>query len=156
MTPILLALLLQAAPAPAPAPVCTTTTPPPAGFEAWGAISAITKGPIAIGQGTGLMLDPSDKVAFALTPDRAPKPGSFAGVYQFNVATAGTYRIALAAGAWIDVVRDGKSLASVAHMEGPACSGIRKIVDFTLTPGAYTLQLSSATKAPMRVLIVPK
>lgn len=154
MNPILLALLLQAAPAPAPA--CTATTPPPAGFEAWSTVSAITKGPIAIGQGTGLMLDPADKVTFAVTPDRAPKPDSFGGVYQFNVTTAGTYRIALAAGAWIDVVRDGKSLASVAHTEGPACSGIRKIVDFTLTPGRYTLQLSSAMKAPMRVLIIPK
>lgn len=162
MTPILLALMLQAAPAPVPtpaatpAPVCTATTPPPAGMEAWSTISSITKGPIAIGQGTGLMLDPADKVTFAKAPDRPIKADSFGGVYQFNVATAGTYRVALAAGAWIDVVRDGKSLASVAHTEGPACSGIRKIVDFALTPGSYTLQFSSAMKAPMRVLIVPK
>jgi hypothetical protein len=155
MTPILLALMLQAAPAPAPT-ACPAIVAPPIGFAAWGNVSAITKGPIHIGQATGLMLDPADKVTFALKPDRPVKADSFGGVYQFTVATAGTYRIALAAGAWIDVVRDGKSLASVAHTEGPACSGIRKIVDFALTPGSYTLQFSSAMKAPMRVLIVPK
>ena len=52
--------------------------------------------------------------------------------------------------------RDGKIIGSVAHTEGPPCSGIRKIVDFTLAPGRYALQLSGATKAPTRVLIVPK
>ena len=158
MIPAFLVLMLQAAPAPAvpPAPVCTATVAPPAGLEAWSTVSAITMGPIAIGKGTGLMLQPVEKVAFASAPGRAPKPGTFGGVYQFNVATAGTYRIALEAGAWIDVVRDGKSLESVAHMEGPACSGIRKIVDFTLAPGRYVLQLSGAKDAPMRVLIAPK
>jgi len=153
MISALMPLLLQAA---APVPVCTVTVAPPAGLEAWSTISAITMGPIAIGQGTGLRLQPVEKVAFAPAPGRAPKPGSFGGVYQFNVATAGAYRIALEAGAWIDVVRDGKSLESVAHTEGPACSGIRKIVDFTLAPGRYLLQLSGAKEAPMRVLIVPR
>jgi len=154
MTPILLALMLQAAPA--PAPVCTATVAPPAGLEAWTPVPAIAKGPIAIGKGAALQLQPVDTVAFAPMPSRAPKPGSFGGSYRFEVTTAGTYRIALGAAAWIDVIRDGKSLASVAHTEGPACSGIRKIVDFTLAPGRYTLQLSGAKEVPMRVLIAGK
>lgn len=150
MNPFLVALMVQAA------PVCSATAPPPVGLEAWSTISAITMDSIAVGKGTGLRLQPVENVVFALAPARAPKPGSFGGVYQFTVATAGTYRVALAAAAWIDVVRDGKPLESVAHMEGPVCSGIRKIVDFTLTPGRYTLQLSGAKEVPMRVLIVPK
>lgn len=154
MIPALLILMFQAAATPAPA--CTATVAPPAGLEAWNTISAITMGPIAVGKGTGVRLQPVEKVAFAPAPGRPAKPGSFGGVYQFNVATAGTYRIALEAGAWIDVVRDGKSLESVAHTEGPACSGIRKIVDFTLVPGRYALHLSGAKDAPMRVLIAPK
>lgn len=153
MIPALLALLLQTDP---PPPACIAVTRPPAGLEAWSTVSAITKGPIAIGKGTAVRLQPVDTVAFALTPSRAPKIGSFGGVYQFTVATAGTYRVALGAAAWIDVVRDGKSLESVAHTEGPACSGIRKIVDFTLAPGRYVLQLSGAREVPMRVLIVPR
>ena len=154
MTPILLALVLQAAPA--PASVCTATVAPPAGLEAWSAASATTAGPLTIGMGNGLMLQPVEKVAYAPAPSRAPKPGSFGGTYQVNLTAAGTYRVALGSGAWIDVVRDGKALASTAHTEGPACSGIRKIVDFALTPGSYTLQLSGAKEAPMRVLIAPK
>ena len=145
------ALLLQTA-----APVCTADAPPPAGLEAWATISAISMGPIGVGQTTGLMLQPSEKVSFVLKPERPPAAGSASGVYSFNIATAGTYRIALSAGAWIDVVRDGKSLASVAHTEGPPCSGIRKIVDFTLEPGAYRLQLSGAKGAEIRVLIAPR
>jgi hypothetical protein len=153
MIPALIAFALQAT---ASAPVCTATVAPPAGLEAWSTISAITMGPIAIGNGTGTMLRPVEKVDFAPAPGRAPKPGTFGGTYQFNVASVGTYRIALEAGAWIDVVRDGKIIDSVARTEGPACSGIRKIVDFSLVPGRYTLQLSGAKEAPMRVLIVPK
>lgn len=155
MIPALLALALQSA-APAPASVCTATVAPPAGLEAWNTISAITMGPIAIGQGTGLMLVAADKVAFAPAPGRAPKPGTLGGVYSFNVATAGTYRIALDAGAWIDIVGHGKLVEPVAHTEGQPCSGIRKIVDFTLAPGRYVLQLSGAKEAATRVLIVPK
>jgi hypothetical protein len=113
-------------------------------------------GPIAIGQGTGLMLQPVERVSFPIAPERAPAPDSFGGVYTFNVTTAGTYRIVLEAGAWIDLVRGKESLKSVAHTEGAACSTIRKIVDFDLTPGLYKLQLSGAKKAPMRVLIAPK
>lgn len=153
MIPTLLVLALQSA---APAPVCTATVAPPAGLEAWGTVSSITMGPIAIGQATGLMLQPVGKVAFSPAPTRAPKPGSFGGVYQVNVATAGTYRIALEAAAWIDVIRDGKAVSSVAHADGPACSGIRKIVDFSLTPGRYLVQLSGAKEAPMQILIAAK
>ena len=145
------ALLLQTA-----APACTADAPPPAGLEAWNTISGISMGPIGIGGTTGLRLQPSDKVAFVLKPERPPASGTFSGIYSFNVTTAGTYHIALSAGAWIDVVGDGKSLASVAHTEGPPCSGIRKIVDFTLAPGAYRLQLSGAKSEEMRVLIVAK
>ena len=160
MIPAFLFLMLQTATAPVatatPARVCTATVAPPAGLEAWNTISAITMGPIAIGKGTGLMLQPIDKVVFAPAPGLSPKPGTFGGTYQFNVTTADTYRIALGAGAWIDVVGGGKIIESVAHTEGPACSGIRKIVDFTLVPGRYVLQLSGAKEAPTRVLIVAK
>ena len=155
MISALLVLALQSATL-APAPVCTATAAPPAGLEAWNTISAITMGPIGVGKGTGVMLQPVEKVAFAPAPGRAPKPGTFGGVYQVTIVTAGTYRIALEAAAWIDLVRDGKMLPSAGHTEGPACSGIRKIVDFTLEPGRYSLQLSGAKEAPMRILIASK
>ena len=156
MFAVLVAAALQsAAPVPA-APACTATTAPPAGLEAWSATPVVAMGPIALGKGTGLMLQPVEEVAFAPAPGRAPKPGTFGGVYRVDIVAAGTYRIALGKGAWIDVVRDGKTLESVAHTEGPACSTIRKIVDFTLTPGRYAIQLSGANEASMRILIAAK
>jgi hypothetical protein len=147
-------LLLQAAPA--AAPVCTATVAPPAGLEAWSVAPGMTADVIAPGKNIALTLEPVDKVTFPLAPERKPAAGTFGGVYHVTVATAGTYRVALQNGAWIDLVRDGKSLSSVAHMEGPPCSGIRKIVDFALQPGTYTLQLSSAKAAQMHILIATK
>ena len=147
-------LLLQAAPA--AAPVCTATVAPPAGLEAWSVAPGMTADVITPGKNIALTLDPIDKVTFPLAPERKPAAGTFGGVYHVTVATAGTYRVALQNGAWIDLVRDGKSLTSVAHMEGPSCSGIRKVVDFALQPGTYTLQLSNAKAAQMRILIATK
>ena len=147
-------LLLQAAPA--AAPVCTATVAPPAGLEAWSVAPGMTADAIAPGKNIALALDPVDKVTFPLAPDRKPAPGTFGGVYHVTVATAGTYRVALQSGAWIDLIRDGKSLTSIAYMEGAPCSGIRKIVDFALQPGTYTLQLSNAKAAQMRILIATK
>ncbi|WP_294046367.1 hypothetical protein [Sphingomonas sp.] len=139
--------------APAPA-ACTAVAPPPADLAAWRTTDAAA---LTIGQPTTLTLTPAAATAFAITPDRAPAPGSFGGVVPLTVTTYGTYRVALSAGAWIDLIDPAKtSLKSVAHTEGPACSGIRKIVDFTLAPGRYTLQLSSAKAASIRVLVAPR
>jgi hypothetical protein len=154
MTSLIAALLLQAAPA--AAPVCAATVAPPAGLEAWSATGGTAADAIEPGKAAAVALQPATSVKFVLPPERAPAAGTFGGVFHVTIATAGTYRVALQAGAWIDLVRDGKSLTSVGHMEGPACSGIRKIVDFALEPGSYTLQLSGAKAAQMRVLIATK
>ena len=149
------ALLLQAAPA-AAAPVCTATIAPPAGLEAWSAAPGMTGDVIAPGRNIALTLQPIDGVTFPLPLERKPAPGTFGGVYHVTVATAGTYRVVLQNAAWIDLVRDGKSLTSAGHMEGAPCSGIRKIVDFALQPGTYIVQVSGAKAAQTRILIATK
>lgn len=148
-------LLLQAAPA-AAAPVCTAAVAPPAGLEAWSAAPGMTADAIAVGKNIALALQPAGDVTFPVPLERKPAPGTFGGVYHVTVAAAGTYRVVLQNGAWIDLVRDGKALTSVGHMEGMPCSGIRKIVDFDLQPGTYTVQLSNAKTAQMRILIATK
>jgi hypothetical protein len=147
--------VLQAAPA-ATAPVCTATVAPPAGLEAWTSAPGMTADVIAPGKNIMLTLQPADGVTFPMPLERKPIPGTFGGVYHVTVAAAGTYRVVLQNGAWIDLVRDGKSLTSVGHMEGTPCSGIRKIVDFDLQPGIYIVQLSNAKTAQMRILIATK
>jgi hypothetical protein len=148
-------LLLQAAPATA-APVCTATVAPPAGLEAWSTAPGMTGDVIAPGKNVALTLEPVDSVTFPLPLELKPAAGTFGGVYHVTIATAGTYRVALQNGAWVDLVRDGKSLTSVAHMEGAPCSGIRKIVDFALQPATYIVHLSGAKSAQMRILIATK
>lgn len=151
---LLIAATLQTA-TPA-APVCAAEGPPPAGFEAWASIGAITTGPIAVGTRTGVKLAPAATAHLVLTPEHKPADGSFAGVYHFTVKSAGTYSVALDSAAWIDVIGNGATVKSIAHRERPNCSSIRKAVDFALTPGDYSLQLSGAKTEMITLLIVPR
>lgn len=73
-----------------------------------------------------------------------------------EIADAGTYGVALATAAWIDVMRGAEVLRSTDHSHGPACSGIRKIVDFRLAPGRYTIRLSRTDAARVRLLVFRK
>lgn len=101
---------------------------------------------------TRLALLPTGDVRFAAAPER-PATQGYSGLASFEVAKEGRVRIALDKGAWIDVARDGKVIRSVAHGHGPACSGIRKIVDFDLQPGRYLLQIVGAPAAEISALV---
>lgn len=73
---------------------------------------------------------------------------------SLHIAEAGRYGIAVDGKVWIDVRANGAPLASVGHGHGPACSGIRKVVWFTLSAGTYELALSKAETASVRLLVV--
>lgn len=163
-----LSLLLASAPfsaqdLPAPEPSCTAARPAlPIGFENWSTRVALEAGAatrhapvIAVGRAAELRLVPLDRLAPAAPPTRDLGAGTNAGVALFQVTRPGTYRIALGAPAWIEVVRGGRALPSAAHSHGPACSGIRKIVDYRLAPGRYVLQLTGAAANTLPVLIAP-
>lgn len=108
---------------------------------------------VTIGARTDLTLAPSPKVSFATAPNKAPGETTSNGMASFTVAAAGTYRIALGTSAWINVAKDGVFQKSVAHTHQFGCAGIRKMVDFTLTPGAYVLQIEGGRDAAAGVLI---
>lgn len=77
-----------------------------------------------------------------------------AASHPLHIAEAGRYGVAADGKVWIDVVANDASLKSVGHSHGTACSGIRKIVWFTLTAGTYDLVLSKAETARVRLLVV--
>jgi hypothetical protein len=134
---LLSALLPQPAahPAPPTAMVCTGVDGNlPAGLGPWIHISAMTP-----------ILRPG--VTVAATPGSA---------MTIEIAEAGTYGVAIDTGAWIDVSRDGQALRSTAHGHGPACSTIRKIVDFRLEPGRYTIQLNRTEATAVRLLVIQR
>jgi len=105
------------------------------------------------GHRSDLVLAPSSAVTFAAMPNKPPAPTSNSGMAIFTIAEAGTYRVALGTSAWINIVQDGKFLPSTAHSHKLSCTGIRKMVDFSLTPGNYVLQIEGAQDAKAAVLI---
>jgi hypothetical protein len=160
---LLLPLLLAAAPQEPPAP-CATPAALPANLAAWtpgASVAAATdtkslaSAQLPIGTRLEVMLAPSDDVRFMHRPGKPGEPMSKGGMLGFTVTRPGTYRVALGTGAWLDVVSGTTALSSVAHDHGPACSGIRKLVDFTLTPGRYVLQIEGSKDAATPVLVTP-
>lgn len=108
---------------------------------------------LILGQASDLELYPTPEVTYAIRPARPAGSVSKGGLAAFRIDTAGTYRIAIDSAAWLDVVHDGKTLESVNHGRGPDCSGIRKMVDFKLQPGIYTLQIVGNGTANLRVML---
>ncbi len=106
-----------------------------------------------LGQARDLELYPTPNVTYAIRPARPAGSVSKGGLAAFRIDTAGTYRIAIDGAAWLDIVHDGKTLESVNHGRGPDCSGIRKMVDFKLEPGIYTLQIVGNGTPNLRVMV---
>ena len=115
--------------------------------------AAAARAPLAIAQAARLALLPTARMHYPLRTDKAGKPGSYGGLVEIDVRQAGTYRVSLGAAAWVDVVRQGRAIASTAHAHGPDCSGIRKMVSFALTPGRYTVQIAAAAQPEIAVLV---
>jgi len=76
-----------------------------------------------------------------------------AALVPFEVTEDATYRVALSDGAWVNVSAGNMVRRSSAHAHGPACSGIRKIVDFPLRRGRYALHITGISTPSIRVLI---
>lgn len=149
-------LLLQAAFATPVCPAVPAPLPPElAGWSPQTLVSATAQGDgvLAIGRGATAALRPSAKVRLATPAGHPPAAGTASGVFAFVAPSAGRYRVALGAAAWVDVVRAGQALPSVAHAHGPACSPVRKMVDYDLQPGRYLLQVVGSPTAELPLMI---
>ena len=80
------------------------------------------------------------------------RPGT-AALVPFEVGEDATYRIALSSRAWVDVAAGNALVKSSAHMHGPPCTGIAKVVDFPLKRGRYALHLTGISGSSVKVLI---
>lgn len=112
-----------------------------------------SRGRLPIGQAASLTLLQTPEVRYPLRPEKPGGSVSYGGLVLIDVREAGTYRVALDSAAWIDLVRDEQAVTSSKHGHGPDCTGIRKMVDFPLTPGTYTLQISANGQPQMTVLV---
>lgn len=144
-----------------PATACTSATPLPPELAAWNKPVALAAGATAdtaslltSGVAATVTLHPASHLRYAHSPEKPGAADSHGGLLSFEVPQAGTWRIALATAAWIDVLANGEPVASTAHGHGPACSGIRKMVDFQLQPGRHLLQITGSAAATQTVLVV--
>lgn len=159
-----IATLAQTPDSKPPAATCTTAmdTALPAAFAAWtkpevltAAANAATQASVAIGHAYTVQLSPVAAVQFPVAP-RKLKDGSFGGLFMLTIDKAGTYTVAFDAPAWIDLAYDGQWVRSSGNSHGLDCSTIRKTVDFTLEPGHYTIEVSSAPKDSGVLMVVVK
>jgi len=85
---------------------------------------------------------------------RPPKTGSHAGFVNVAApAKAGTYRVTLSAGGWIDVFQNGKEVKSGDFSGVTGCAGIRKSVKFDLAAAPYVIAITGVTADTVSVAI---
>jgi hypothetical protein len=138
--------------APLPALYAPWATPAPLASAA--AAADMPKAVIVPGRAVLASLHSTREVAYVIQPEKPGGSVSHGGLFEVDIDASGLYRFALGAGAWIDVLKDGKALDSVAHSPGPACTGIRKMVDFPLEPGRYVLQISANADPQLAILVL--
>lgn len=169
VTAIMVAMSVPISPVTVPAmaqhaePTCPADAAPlPAELAGWASRSGLAAAAdsarlesamLTVGKAVDLSLLKTPDVRYALRPENPGGSVSNGGFVGFSVDRSGTYRVALGSAAWIDVVRDGTAVVSVGHGRGPACSGIRKMVDFALEPGRYVLQIAGNGGQSLPVMI---
>ncbi|HEV7660568.1 MAG TPA: hypothetical protein VGO55_12065 [Allosphingosinicella sp.] len=173
MPPLVLSALLAALPAPASQDVPAAHAVPdgaacaaydenlPAWLQPWTNVFE-SGSEIVPGRAVTIFLR-SLGVGETMGPPRKGWRGATTGrTLSFDIDTAGTYAIVLDIPAWIELAwrrgdrNDSHGVESVSHAHGPPCSTIRKIVNFQLIPGNYTVQLSGTNAASARLLIVKR
>ncbi|MGI3899153.1 MAG: hypothetical protein ACRYGP_11740 [Janthinobacterium lividum] len=100
-----------------------------------------------------LTLLPSDTAKLPRTPERAPKPGTFAGTVAFGAPPAGPYQVTLSDVAWLDLVQGDAFRKPSAFSGATGCTGVRKVVRFDLDGSPFVLQLSGAPVDHLRVMV---
>ncbi len=102
-----------------------------------------------------LVLAPFAEAKLPQPPERAPRlPQSFAGFIKIGTAPkAGTFKISLAADAWIDVVQAGHLIKSAGFSGATGCEGLRKSVKFGLAAEPFVVQISNVAASAIAVAI---
>ncbi len=110
---------------------------------------------VELGQLYQLTLAEQPQVIFAATPGKKMlADGASAGLVRFKPSAAGAYRVSLSRGIWIDVIADGKAIASTDFGGAPGCETPRKVVLYQLPANTeLLLQFSGAADADVRVAI---
>jgi hypothetical protein len=107
--------------------------------------------------GENLKLSSQTTAKLPQEPSRPPNfPDSYAGFITLPApASAGTYRVTIAHGAWIDVIQDGHVLKSTDHTGAIGCDGLAKSVKFDLAATPFAVEISSSTQPAVTLVVTP-
>ena len=111
-------------------------------------VSASTKGGkipvVRTNQHYKIDLLPQAEIEFLAKPEREARSESPRGaVLQFSAQAAGRYRVSLSTRHWIDLLVDGKIVASANHQGRAGCQYLHKVVEFDLPANSVVvLQIS--------------
>ena len=75
------------------------------------------------------------------------------GILRLHIPADGSWRIAASTPVWIDVIGQKGIVASVSHGRLAPCTSLRKVVEFPLSAGDYTLQLSGNPGPGLRLMV---
>jgi len=111
---------------------------------------------IPAGQLYELSLSPQGQVTFPMAPaKKGLADGAYAGLVQVSIPSAGLYRVSLDGPFWIDVIAEGKLLASTDFTGNHECKSLRKLVEFQLPAGKVLVQLTGAPRDRVRLTVTP-
>jgi hypothetical protein len=88
-------------------------------------------------------------------PGQTAATRSHGGTLRLQVVTAGRYRVSLGTPVGVEVMRGSKRVKSIAEAQGGECAPVKKKVDYTLSPGAYTLRFVGSARAIVPVFVGP-
>jgi hypothetical protein len=103
-------------------------------------------------------LAPLAEAKLEMAPERPPKfSPSYAGAVKLDApSAAGTFKVSLSDGAWIDVVQDGRFVKPAAVSSAPDCAGLRRSVKFPLAAKPLTIQLSDVKSPDISIIVSPE
>jgi len=144
------------------APACAAPVAPSGEYAPWTNPVAIKAGgdPAAapllpLGTAARVTLIATPKVKYEVRPEKPGGTVSYGGILILDITKNSSYRIALSSAAWLDVIGKDGALRSTAHGHGPDCTGIRKVVEFPLQPGRYTVQIAANGADEITVMALP-
>ena len=145
---------VQASPlSPAPPKNCL---PLPLELAGWAAPATAMndRRPFGLEKAVVVSLVPTAAFTFPKPPERAPDPKSFSNSVTISLKRAGVYRLLANSGVWLDVVSSSGVQPSLSHRHGPACSGIRKMVDYRLSAGSHIIQISGSSTDSAKIMMI--
>jgi len=87
-------------------------------------------------------------------PTRKPRDGTFAGFVRVAaLPKAGTYKVTMSKGGWIDVFQDGREVRSSAFSGATGCEGLRKSVKFDLSAAPALLVVTGAPDKEIAIVV---